>query len=285
MRFCNAAGALVASRLACADAMPTEPRSTRCSGSVRGAEVAPAPREASGDGFDLLVTPESAGWGFSGLRVLTLGPGERGRSRPATTRSSCCRSRAPCTVDRRRRGVRRSRAATASSPRSRTSSTCRATRRVEIAPRAAGGSRSRAPAPPAASRRATSRPTTIAVELRGAGQASRQVNNFCAPEVVRRRPADRRRGPDAGGNWSSYPPHKHDEASPGGDRARGDLLLRGRARPTGDPGLAYQRVYGSGPGREIDVTAEVRSGDVIIMPTATTARRWPRPATTSTTST
>jgi 5-deoxy-glucuronate isomerase len=25
-------------------------------------------------------------------------------------------------------------------------------------------------------------------------------------------------------------------------------------------------VYGSGPGREIDVTAEVRSGDVIVMP-------------------
>ena len=40
------------------------------------------------------------------------------------------------------------------------------------------------------------------------------------------------------------------------DGARGDLLLRGRpARRR--PGFAYQRVYGSGPGREIDVTAEV----------------------------
>ena len=34
----------------------------------------------------------------------------------------------------------------------------------------------------------------------------------------------------------------------------------------GAPGLAYQRVYSSGPGRDIDVTAEVRSGDAIVIP-------------------
>ncbi|TPQ24158.1 5-deoxy-glucuronate isomerase, partial [Streptomyces sporangiiformans] len=32
---------------------------------------------ASHGPYDLLVTPESAGWGYSGLRILTLSPGER----------------------------------------------------------------------------------------------------------------------------------------------------------------------------------------------------------------
>jgi 5-deoxy-glucuronate isomerase len=31
-------------------------------------------------------------------------------------------------------------------------------------------------------------------------------------------------------------------------------------------GPAYQRVYGSGPGREIDVCAEVATGDVVLIP-------------------
>ncbi|MGO4430305.1 5-deoxy-glucuronate isomerase, partial [Streptomyces sp. MCAF7] len=35
------------------------------------------PKGTSADGpYDLLVTPETAGWGYSGLRILTLKPGE-----------------------------------------------------------------------------------------------------------------------------------------------------------------------------------------------------------------
>ncbi|MEV7892531.1 5-deoxy-glucuronate isomerase, partial [Streptomyces sp. NPDC088357] len=35
------------------------------------------PKGTSADSpYDLLVTPESAGWGYSGLRILTLKPGE-----------------------------------------------------------------------------------------------------------------------------------------------------------------------------------------------------------------
>ncbi|MCZ9344437.1 5-deoxy-glucuronate isomerase, partial [Streptomyces sp. TRM76130] len=34
------------------------------------------PAGSAADGpYDLVVTPDSAGWGFSGLRVLTLAPG------------------------------------------------------------------------------------------------------------------------------------------------------------------------------------------------------------------
>ena len=55
------------------------------------------------------------------------------------------------------------------------------------------------------------RPRDVPVELRGAGQASRQVNNFCAPDAFA---ADRLIAVEVltpGGNWSSYPPHKHDD--------------------------------------------------------------------------
>ena len=70
-----------------------------------------------------------------------------------------------------------------------------------------------------------------------------------------------------GGNWSSFPPHKHDE-----DRARTSRGWRRSttSRPTRPAGRAgacgYQRVYGSGPGKEIDVCAEVRTGDAILIP-------------------
>ena len=59
----------------------------------------------------------------------------------------------------------------------------------------------------------------VPIELRGAGQASRQVNNFGSPETL---DADRLIAVEVltpGGNWSSYPPHKHDEEIPGVETA------------------------------------------------------------------
>ena len=65
-----------------------------------------------------------------------------------------------------------------------------------------------------------------------------------------------------GGNWSSYPPHKHDEDRPGVETMLEEIYYYEVARD----GFGYQRVYSSGPGREIDITAEVRTGDAIVMP-------------------
>ena len=101
----------------------------------------------------------------------------------------------------------------------------------------------------------------VQVELRGAGTASRQVNNFCAPGTFA---ADRLIAVEVltpGGNWSSYPPHKHDE-----QRADESQLEEIYYFEVAGNGLAYQRVYGSGPGREIDVCAEVGTGDVVLVP-------------------
>src|SRR5450755_1530135 len=78
----------------------------------------------------------------------------------------------------------------------------------------------------------------VPVELRGAGQASRQVNNFCSPDVFE---ADKLIAVEVltpGGNWSSYPPHKHDQARDGEAELEEIYYFE-------TAGLAYQRVYGT----------------------------------------
>ncbi|MER6257659.1 5-deoxy-glucuronate isomerase [Streptomyces sp. NPDC001584] len=107
----------------------------------------------------------------------------------------------------------------------------------------------------------------VPVELRGAGQCSRQLNNFAAA------------GPDGfdcdrliavevltpGGNWSSYPPHKHDEHHPG-EESRLEEIYYFEIAPHGDtPGLGYQRVSPS-PAGKTDILTEVRTGDAVLIP-------------------
>ncbi|MEU5879286.1 5-deoxy-glucuronate isomerase [Spirillospora sp. NPDC047279] len=98
----------------------------------------------------------------------------------------------------------------------------------------------------------------VPVELRGAGPASRQVNNFGTPEgfpFAERLIACEVLTP--GGCWSSYPPHKHDEETP----AESVLEEIYYFEVEGPSGMAYQRVYGS-----TDVLEEVRGGDVVLIP-------------------
>jgi 5-deoxy-glucuronate isomerase len=102
--------------------------------------------------------------------------------------------------------------------------------------------------------------TQTPVELRGAGNCSRQVNNFCTPDVFE---ADKLIACEVltpGGNWSSYPPHKHDEARPGECELEEIYYFE-----VANGGMAYQRVYGT-EDRPIDILEEVRSGDVVLIP-------------------
>jgi 5-deoxy-glucuronate isomerase len=101
----------------------------------------------------------------------------------------------------------------------------------------------------------------VPVELRGAGPASRQVNNFCASDAFETAKLIAVEVLTPGGNWSSYPPHKHDTA---GD---GEAILEEiyYFEIAGEHGFGMQRVYGS-PGRPIDLLREVRSGDVVLVP-------------------
>ncbi|NJQ02579.1 5-deoxy-glucuronate isomerase [Streptomyces sp. PLAI1-29] len=107
----------------------------------------------------------------------------------------------------------------------------------------------------------------VGVELRGSGTCSRQVNNFAAAGAFE---ADRLIAVEVltpGGNWSSYPPHKHDEERPGRESRLEEIYHFEIAdAPDGTPGLGYHRVSPSGPGRRSDLLAEVRDGDTVLVP-------------------
>jgi 5-deoxy-glucuronate isomerase len=222
--------------------------------------------ETAADGFELVIAPEQAEWGFSGLRVLALAPGGSHALDTGEDELIVLPLNGACTVSvdgeafalEGRDGVFAAVSDFAYAPRD---------ARVEIGS-AAGG---RFALPSARAQRRLEprhvRAEDVAVELRGAGRASRQVNNFCAPEAFA---ADRLIAVEVltpAGNWSSYPPHKHDEERPGEETALEEIYyFEVAAGPDGAPGFAYQRVYGSGSGREIDVCAEVRSGDMVVMP-------------------
>lgn len=111
----------------------------------------------------------------------------------------------------------------------------------------------------------------VPVELRGAGRSSRQVHNFGTPQVL---DADRFIVCEVitpSENWSSYPPHKHDALVPGRESRLEEIYYfesaveRGlEAPPSADP-HGYMRTTSSGAG-DIDTLAEVRTGDIALVP-------------------
>jgi 5-deoxy-glucuronate isomerase len=105
----------------------------------------------------------------------------------------------------------------------------------------------------------------VPVELRGAGRCSRQVHNFATADVFDADAVIACEVITPGGNWSSYPPHKHDEASDRETELEEIYYFEVAPGPAGQPGLAYQRVYGTAE-RPVDVLAEVRDRDVVLVP-------------------
>ena len=71
----------------------------------------------------------------------------------------------------------------------------------------------------------------VPVELRGAGPVEPAGAQLRHPDALDAGAIIACEVITPGGNWSSYPAHKHDEASEHRERARGDLLLRDRRRP------------------------------------------------------
>jgi 5-deoxy-glucuronate isomerase len=230
------------------------------------------PAGSGGDGdYALSITPERAGWAHSSLNVLELPAGgthafETGESEwVVLPLSGSCTVACDSAGTREtfalagRRGVFTRVTDFAYVPRDATATvTSEAGGRFALC-----GAR--------ANRRLTARygpAEGVQVELRGAGQASRQVNNFCTPATFE---ADKMIAVEVitpGGNWSSFPPHKHDEAGPNESRLEEVYYFEADSGyAAGQAGACgYQRVYGSGPGKEIDVCAEVRTGDAILIP-------------------
>jgi len=210
--------------------------------------------------FVTAITPERAGWGYSGLRVAELPPGGRVElgTGPDEVLVLPLNGGAEVECDGQRFTLQ-GRPDVFSA----VTDFAYLPRDARAVVTSAGGGRLAFPST-RADRRLTARygpAAGVSVELRGAGVASRQVNNFCTPETFA---ADRMIAVEVltpGGNWSSYPPHKHDQAT-----AEESQLEEIYYFEVARGGPAYQRVYGSGPGREIDVCAEVSTGDVVLIP-------------------
>ena len=220
------------------------------------------PRGATAEGaWSLAVTPERAGWAFCGLWVLELGPGGAHSFATGGDELLVLPLEGGCVIEcesRRfdlagRRGVFAGVSDFAYVPID-----------AEVRVTSPGGGRFALPSARAANRLdpAYGPVGDVPVELRGAGQCSRQVINVCTPDSF---PADKILVVEVltpEGNWSSYPPHKHDEQRPGEMQLEEIYYFE----IGGDGGLGYQRVYSSGPDRQIDVLAEVGSGDVVLVP-------------------
>jgi 5-deoxy-glucuronate isomerase len=105
----------------------------------------------------------------------------------------------------------------------------------------------------------------VPVELRGAGNCSRQVHNFGTAGVFEADSLIACEVITPGGNWSSYPAHKHDEDSSVESALEEIYYFEIDPRRADSRGFGYHRVYGT-PERPIEVLEEVRSGDVVLVP-------------------
>lgn len=107
--------------------------------------------------------------------------------------------------------------------------------------------------------------TEVQTSLRGAGPSSRQVNNYALGNDLRTSHLLACEVLTPGGNWSSYPPHKHDEESDIERKLEEIYYYQVRPVPGGADGFAFQRIYTS-PAGQMDFCAEVRDGDLVVMP-------------------
>jgi 5-deoxy-glucuronate isomerase len=103
------------------------------------------------------------------------------------------------------------------------------------------------------------RPVDCGFEIRGGGNATRQIVDILPPRF----PADRLLICEVytpSGNWSSYPPHKHDVDNPPGEV---DLEETYYYRMRAPEGYGFQRLY-TADGRT-DQTLKVEDGDLVLI--------------------
>jgi 5-deoxy-glucuronate isomerase len=108
-------------------------------------------------------------------------------------------------------------------------------------------------------------PAHVGIEIRGGGNATRQINSMLPPDFLAQRlmvvevftPA---------GSWSSFPPHKHDVHNPPGEVDLEEIYYYRIGQPgNGRPeGFAVQKVYTAD--RRIDETLTVRDGELVLVP-------------------
>jgi 5-deoxy-glucuronate isomerase len=111
----------------------------------------------------------------------------------------------------------------------------------------------------------------VPVEVRGAGQGTRQVHNFGTPDALDAAALLVCEVITPAGNWSSYPGHKHDEFVAGQECCLEEIYyfeaapLRGGAAPLDADAFGSFATYSS-PAGEIETRALVRTGDIALVP-------------------
>ncbi|HLT57675.1 MAG: 5-deoxy-glucuronate isomerase [Limnochordales bacterium] len=104
------------------------------------------------------------------------------------------------------------------------------------------------------------RPEDVEVVQRGSGSAQRRIHNILMGNL----PAERLLLVEVitpGGNWSSYPPHKHDTHRPPEETYLEEVYYH-RLQPAN--GFALQRVYTDD--RSLDATLAVGDGEAVLVP-------------------
>jgi 5-deoxy-glucuronate isomerase len=214
--------------------------------------------------YELDVTPESAGWGYSSLKIISLEPQTRHHFEtgsdevivlPLSGSVAVDVDDAHCELD--------GRASVFDGPTDLVyvgSGKAVSLRSASGGRFALCGARTQSVLPLrylAASQ--------VPVELRGAGQSSRQVRNFGTPGSLEAAKIIACEVITPAGNWSSYPAHKHDEATDTESELEEIYYFELATGPGGQPGFGFMRTSSS-PGREIEVLEEVHDRDTVLVP-------------------
>ena len=207
----------------------------------------------------VVITPRIAGWTYAGLRVIRLGPGESRVIQTGTRELAVLPLSGSAVVECE---GERFELAGRESVFSQVSDFAYVPIASEVRITSAGGGQFALPSAEATRRLppAYGAAADVPVEVRGAGPSTRQLNNFLAPQTF---PSDRLTVVEVltpAGNWSSYPPHKHDEAS------EHEAILEEiyYYRIAGEDGFGLHRTYTLDGA--IDETVAVRDGDVFLVP-------------------
>lgn len=226
------------------------------------------PHSTLADGADpVLLTPDTAGWAYTGLRVLTLAAGTPRTISTGEFEAFVLPLAGSLTV--RVDGVSFDLAGR-ESVFTRVTDFAYVPRDAEVTLASAEGCEVALPMA-RCERRLEPRygpAEQVPVEVRGAGAATRQVTGFGVPGAWDH--ADKLNAcelitPD--GNWSSYPPHKHDEATECEVINEEIYYFRVAGRDGRSPsrdGFGLHRTYTLDGVLDEDVT--VRDGDVFLIP-------------------
>ena len=223
----------------------------------------PAGKSGSGQ-YELAVSPESAGWGYSSLRILQLplggehllsSDGDEVVVVPLNGSLAVAADGFHCELAGRTdvfagptdvAYIGAGQTATLTSARGGRFALC--------------GARTDQPRPPSYLPAAH-----VQVELRGAGRSSRQVRNFGTPGVLEASKIIACEVITPGGNWSSYPAHKHDETTDTESELEEIYYFEIAAGPNGEPGFGFHRTSSS-PEKSIDILEEVHDRDAVLVP-------------------